>query len=137
MPKGIVRFFEGREGGVFVGDAPLKDTSVGTPVELDIGTAIDVAVSMTGSGEDQEPGLLSLLTRRVYLPIEMHITNAKALPVSVEIRQGKMQPSEIWSVTGASRAPKRKSGDYVWRFTVPANGAQALSYKIATRIEDY
>ena len=135
LPGGIVRFFDAQDG-LFAGDARIKDSGVGAPVELTIAKSIDVGVGITGPDEEPQTGMLSLLTRRAYLPVALRITNAKPVPVSMEIRQGKIDEAAFWRVTGASLAPSRKAGDYVWRFTVPANGERTLTYKIAMRSDE-
>jgi len=67
----------------------------------------------------------------MYIPMQLRVDNAKARPVSVEIRQGKVYDELVGlRVIDANLQPSRKSGDYVWRFTVPANGSQSLSYKV-------
>jgi hypothetical protein len=47
-----------------------------------------------------------------------------------------MTPSPDFKVIRASLKPARKAGDYVWRFTVPANGEQRLTYKIGMRLDE-
>jgi hypothetical protein len=135
LPSGIVRFFEESAArAVFVGDGRIKDSPVDTPIELRIGSAIDVA--LTVDNPDAEPPLnpLMLLTRRAYLPLHLRASNAKSRPVIVEIRQGPIEELEDMRVKGASVAPQRKFGDYMWRLTVPANGEATLSYKVGGKM---
>lgn len=139
LPGGTVRFFEAGPGGYsFVGEDHLKDTSVQTPVELKIAQSVDLGVALDGDPENAEPkpGLSGLLTRRAYLPMNLRVINDKPRAVTVEIRQGPLPGFQNWRVVGASLAPKRKAGDYVWRFEVPAGGERTLTYKVGGRIPD-
>jgi hypothetical protein len=134
LPAGTIRMFE-KFGAdtIYSGDDRLEDSPVNTPMEVSTGRAPDLRVVLDGNVEEptQSP---SRFSRRVSLPVELRIINAKTRPVTMEIRQGL-----LWSfeddqrVTGASLAPQRKAGDYVWRFIVPANGETRLSYKIIGR----
>ncbi len=136
-PGGTVRFFEvGPAGYSFVGEDRIKDTPVETPVELKIGKSVDLGVALDGEEAEPEVGFMSLLTHRAYLPVNLRVINDKARAVAVEIRQGPMSDFADWRVTGASLAPKRKAGDYVWRFDVPAGAERTLSYKLGGRIPD-
>ena len=140
LPAGLVRFFSGESGGVFVGDARIEDSAVGTPVEVSIGRATDLTLNMEGSAEDVQPTVLSLLTWRAYQPLSLRIDNAKSWPVTVEIRQGQLSEDLVGlRVVGANLRPQRKAGDYLWRLTVPANGTQLLKYKVGgrARLNDY
>ena len=130
LPGGLVRFFDTQTGGLFAGDARIADSAVGTPLEVSIGQATGLTIDMRGSDDELKPGRLSWLTHNLYIPMQLRIDNAKPRPVSVEIRQGKVYDDLVGlSVIDANLRPSRKYGDYVWRFTVPANGSQSLSYK--------
>jgi len=131
LPSGLVRLFEeSAASSLFAGEDRIKDSPVDTPIELRLGTALDVGLSI--DNKDEEPALtpLALLTRRVYLPLHLRASNAKARPVTVEIRQGPIEELEDMRVKGASLPTQRKFGDYMWRLTVPANGEATLSYKV-------
>lgn len=135
LPGGRVRIFDGREAGaLFAGEADIRDNPVGGPVEFAIGFARDLTLTPK-LPEDEEPQVkwLSLLTRRASLPMEMLIENEKSVPVEVEVRQGEMLELTDIRVKRASLAPQRKAGDYMWRITVPANGAAHLSYTVSGR----
>ena len=136
LPGGIVRVFDRNgDASLFAGEDSIEDTPIGVPSELTIGRSQDLLLAITG--EDPKPGLWSLLSRRIYLPMDMLITNAKSRPVLVEIRQGPMFQSSDLRIAGATVKPIRKAGDYLWRFTVPANGEQTLSYKLGVTVEDF
>ena len=136
LPGGIVRVFDRNgDASLFAGEDSIEDTPIGVPSELTIGRSQDLLLAITG--EEPKPGLWSLLSRHIYLPMDMLITNAKSRPVLVEIRQGPMFESSGLRIAGATLKPIRKAGDYLWRFTVPANGEQALSYKLGVSVEDF
>jgi len=138
LPAGRVRIFDGRDAGaVFAGEADIRDNPVGAPVEFAIGFARDLTLTPK-LPQDEEPQVnwLSLLTRRASLPMEMLIENGKSVPVDVEVRQGEMLELTDIRVKRASLAPERKAGDYMWRITVPANGAAHLSYVVSGRGPD-
>ena len=118
---------------MFAGDARLSDTPIGTPVELGIGYSMDLGFAIHDAPEEAQPGWLFALNRRVQLPLNFRIVNAKPGAVSVEVRQGPMMDLDNMRVTRASMAPQRKSGDYLWRFSIPAQATQVLSYTISGR----
>jgi hypothetical protein len=139
LPGGVVRIFA-RDGEqtVFAGDDSIDDTPVGVPSELQIARSPDILLAMPGDVDEPQPTLLSLLTRRVYRPIDLVITNGKSVPVPVEIRQGRMlDEADDVLVAGANLRPQRKAGDYMWRFIVPANGEQLLHYKVGGTLHRY
>ncbi len=134
LPAGQVRFFEqAATGAVFAGDARLGDSPVGTPVELVIGHSMDLGFTIDDAPEEAQPGWLFALNRRVQLPLNFRIVNSKPGAVSVEVRQGQLMDMDNMRVTRASMAPQRKSGDYLWRFSIPARATQVLSYTISGR----
>lgn len=144
LPGGIARFFE---DGVFVGDARLRDSPVGVPVELGIGRSNDLDLRILNveqadvSLDSIEPGpkdlLVALLTRRIYIPLSLRVVNAKPRPVTFELRQAPLAEFVDLRVKHASLRPQRKGGDYVWRLTVPANGEALLSYEVGGRVPSF
>ncbi|HEX6637799.1 MAG TPA: hypothetical protein VF033_09105 [Steroidobacteraceae bacterium] len=137
LPGGIVRFFErGAEGDTFIGENRIKNSPVNTPMEVRIGKSLGLGVDIQGDPDELQANLLSLFTRRAYLPLRLRVMNDKARAVTVEIRQGPMDQFEDLRVVGASLAPKRKAGDYLWRFEVPAGGEQTLTYRVGGRVPD-
>jgi hypothetical protein len=139
LPGGTVRFFEAGPGGYsFVGENHLKDTSTETPVELMIAKSVDLGVALDGDEDaaEQKVGLTGFLMRRAYLSVNLRVINDKPRAVTVEIRQGPVSDYQDWRVVGASLAPKRKAGDYVWRFEVPAGSERTLTYKVGGRVPD-
>ena len=80
---------------------------------------------------------IALLTRRVYLPLDLRIVNAKPHPVVFELRQGQLYEFADLRVKNASLKPQRKAGDYAWRLTVPAHGEATLHYEVGGKVQDY
>ena len=136
LPSGIVRVFEpGPSGLVFAGADKLRDTPVDTPVELTIGSAVDLALILDNANDEPAMNPLVLLTRRVSVPLHFRVENSKNTPVLFELRQGPIDELANLKVSGASRETQRKFGDYMWRFEVPANGEATLSYKLRGKID--
>jgi hypothetical protein len=127
LPAGRVRVFEpygGRE--VFAGEAEITDRPVGTSVELSIGLAR--GVTLTVASELDDDGLFE--GRRVTATTEHRIVNSKAVPIDIEIRHGV----EDWlspRVRRASRPPGRVRGDLAWRFVVPPGAEETLRYELS------
>jgi hypothetical protein len=135
LPGGIVRVFEiDNDRSMFEGEDTIEDTPVGVPSEITIGRSPDLFVATNFDADEPQVNLLSLLTRRASIPIDLRVTNGRSRAVTVEIRQGNMSGFEDLRVAGASLRPTRKAGDYAWRFTIPANGEQELHYKVSGRI---
>jgi len=142
LPAGRMRLFERpvdqpAAAAVFAGEAEIIDNPVGERIEFRTGIAQNLAITAK-LPEDEEPQVrwTSLLTRRVYLPVEFQIVNDKPIPVTIEMRQGPMYEFEELRVKQASLAPHRKAGDYAWRISIPAHGEARLSYVISGRPPD-
>jgi hypothetical protein len=132
-----VRFFEpGPAGLVFIGDDRVSDSAVGAPGEFTLGLANDLALFVDNVVEDEDDEvsigsrLMARLTRRVYLPVHLRVSSAKDVPVTFELRQAPIDQIDSFRVKGASLPTRRKAGDWMWRFTVPANGEATLSYEV-------
>jgi hypothetical protein len=143
LPSGKVRFFEsGLAGAIFTGDDRMPDTSVGAPAELLLGRANDLALSVDNVSDLNKPELSpgnvlrAFFKRRIYFPLQLRVSSAKNLPVTIEIRQGPIEEIEDFRVKGASRPTQRKAGDYLWRFAVPAHGEATLSYQVGGKMPD-
>lgn len=135
LPGGRVRIFEmTQDGPVFAGESDIRDSAVGAPTEFSIGFAQHVTLG-AAMDVDVEPRRTwnSLLTRRVHLPMDLIFDNDKPLPVEIEIRQGDLFDFVDTRIRGASQAPQRKAGDYMWRITIPAHGTARLQYTVSAR----
>lgn len=99
-------------------DAP-EDLPVGSPVELDIGKAVDVFVrteTRDRSSEDDPT------------PVEVEVINAKAEPAVIEI----VHPvyGQAVKVVSEDRPHVIRDGEPVWRLTAPPNGRTTLRYTV-------
>jgi len=133
LPSGDVRFFDvSEDGDVFAGEARMADKSVGLPVELKYASAIDLTMRIDidddprYSGEDNSD----------VADITFVVSNAKPLPVSMEIRQALDEDTANAKIVKANHRTTRKFGDYAWRFTVPANSTGDLTYRLLVPDED-
>ncbi|HET9863499.1 MAG TPA: hypothetical protein VFP37_08650 [Steroidobacteraceae bacterium] len=64
------------------------------------------------------------------LEVHLRVISAKDVPVTFELRQAPIDQIDSFRVKGASLPARRKAGDWMWRFTVAANGEAMLSYKV-------
>ena len=140
LPAGTVRFFEQTASGpVFIGGDRMHDTAAGAPVELLAGSATDLDFGIDNAAQVQDMDLsagamfMALLTRHIYLPVHLRVMNSKPVPVTFEVRQAPIDDMEDFRVKGASLPTRRKAGDWMWRFTVPAQGEATLSYQVGGR----
>jgi hypothetical protein len=121
MPGGVVRFFDPFGAGrIFAGEARLEDRPVGTPVELLIGLAPDVAAEVIEAAEPRE---------NTY-DLRVRLTNAKALMAPIEVRQQIEERFQLRPRIRVSNAPAARKDDYfVWKLRVPPGSEQWLSYR--------
>jgi hypothetical protein len=131
LPAGAVQVRQRAGGGVgrelLVGQVSLdRDVPTGEPFELTLGGDADVVVRREASLEP--PGSVRLGQARTQT-VGVTATNAKAVPVVVEIRC--VRPGRMaFSVARESQPHTLRSGDPVWRLTLPPGGEAALSYAV-------
>jgi hypothetical protein len=134
LPAGRVRVFEPYAGrDVFAGETEIADRPVGLPVELTIGRALNVTLTVTS--ELDGDGLRS--GQRVTATTEHRIVNFKAVPIDIEIRHGIENGWRSPRVRHASRSPGRKNGDLAWRFVVPPGTQETLRYELSAVAPGY
>lgn len=130
LPEGTLRMFEpGSSGDLFSGEGRLGDTAVGVPVEVPLAGAIDLYLDMDVDEVSQQNPFEGTQTH--IANAQVRISNAKGVPVDVEIRQYLHEFIANAKVSRASHRTLRKFGDYSWRVRVPANSAGTLSYRIS------
>ncbi len=80
-----MRVFEPRAGGeVFTGEARINDHPVGTPVEIEIAEALDLAAEFTLEDvEQEERGERDF----VRITASHRFVNNKSAPVNIEVRR--------------------------------------------------
>jgi hypothetical protein len=109
-------------GELFIGSAPMNDVAVDAPFELVAGQASDVQLS----------GRLvsnTLIGKRRRLSFSFEATNAKAVPVTAEVRAHNGGERGL-AFVAESQGHGRKGGDPVWTLPLPANGGAPLTYTI-------
>jgi hypothetical protein len=128
LPSGGVQIRQPRAaaGGrdLMVGEYALtRDVPVGEPFELSLGEASDITVSKTVTGikADGRGHVLRDLTVRA--------TNAKPYPVTLEIRHPRLS-APGFQVVAESQPHGLKSGDPLWRLSLPAQDAVDLTYTV-------
>ncbi len=115
LPAGAFAVSEAGPDGapVFIGQAGIKDTPVGLPLEIELGDAFSVQVmhevvenKRIGSGD-------AVRTQRV---VEIEVANRRPEPVTVELRQD-LQGSDV-RVLSESQPHALDRGAAVWRLTL-------------------
>lgn len=125
LPAGNVRFFDAAaDGDVFAGEARMGDKPVGLPVELAYAGAIDLTMRVDLDDDPEDAGTADVAD------VTIAVANAKPRPVSLEIRQALDEDTANAKIVKSNHRVTRKFGDYAWRFTVPANSAGDLTYRI-------
>jgi hypothetical protein len=122
-PGGLVDALQcGRE--LLIGEYPLdRDVPVGEPVELSLGAASDVTVSKTVTSITPDG------RGHVRRDLEVRASNAKPYAVVLEIRHPTLGAPRF-HVVAEAQPHGLKSGDPVWRLTVPAQGETVLAYTV-------
>lgn len=157
LPAGTVRVYmrDARGQPQFIGEDSIGHTPMGSSVSLGLGDAFDVKVQPVVEGRDRlttdewekaaswritqggapkvttvERGVTLWRTRMSY-----RITNAKAVPVTVEVAQDGLDNGwhdtrvSAESVKGEQQGADRR----VWHVTVPAHGEVKLTAQFDTR----
>lgn len=126
LPRGIVSIMEtGNGGAVLAGQDRLDDTPVGLPIELTLGTAMDVWVeprvteerTIEGGDHDEE-----------RISVEVRFGNDKPVPITLEYRQ----PSngEGFRIVSETRSHTLKEGEVRWTFRLRPGGRTVLRYSM-------
>lgn len=133
LPSGRVRFFEPYGATeVFAGEAQVEDKSVGLPVELAIGRALNIDLSVKTVNQDR--GLRSG-RRSVEVDAQLNIANSKSQPIVFEFRHALGGAWTDGHVSHSSRHAGKKYGDYAWRFTVQPEAREDLTYSLSALSE--
>lgn len=113
MPAGRVVLFEPLRGSLLLaGQGGVADYAIGDDVEFKVGSSPDVRVA-------KKP-IIKTSRKRSY---RLTLTNARAVPITAEI----LIPYELANIP---KGLVRKSGGWIWRTTVPANGEAGLDYEL-------
>jgi hypothetical protein len=133
LPQGQVSVFEPVDGvPMLAGETRVRDYAVGEEVEFEVGESPDVQVMLRRDlargakpDDDDDDNRKKHKPRRYGL----EITNARAVPVKVEIVLWVEEDQELKK---PSRKLGRKNGGYLWSALVPANGTATLRYRVKT-----
>ena len=126
LPRGTVSIMEAGAGGVVLaGQDRLDDTPVGLPLELELGTAMDVWIeprvteerTIERADHDEE-----------RISVEVRLGNDKPVPITLEYRQPAN--GEGFRIVGESRSHTLKEGDVRWTFRLRPGGRTVLRYSM-------
>jgi hypothetical protein len=135
LPEGAVHVSQQTSGGedLLLGEDEIDNSAAGVPVEVEVGESPAV-MDRTRVTEYAQKNLIlrSLLRRepltRVTAAVEHEITNARATPVIVEVRE--QSGSSDLRISRASQPWKKDRGVPTFRIEVPANASVTLSYRV-------
>jgi hypothetical protein len=126
LPYGRARFLEPYgDHDVFAGEAMIADKSVGLPVELAIGRALNVRLDFKSENADE--GTLRGQTR-LKVAAEVEVINGKSQPIVFEFRHALGGGWTDGKISDANRRPGKKYGDFAWRFTIEPDAREELHY---------
>jgi hypothetical protein len=126
MPAGFVSVSEtdAERPDVLIGRDAIKDTSIGLPIEIAAGKAMDVAVSWkvvetktVGSKRDE----------RERVTVEYVISNTKPVAIQFELQQGMQERLRIIS---ESQSHAVKPEGFVWSISLAAGEQKTLRYTV-------
>jgi hypothetical protein len=126
LPAGVVSVMErGERGAMLAGQDKIDDTPVGLPVDLTLGTAMDVWIEPRVTAEQTiEYGDHD----EARAAIEVRLGNDKPVPITLEYRQP--QQGENFRIVHESRAHTLKDGDMQWTFRLKPGERAVLRYSI-------
>lgn len=126
LPAGVVSVMEsGVRGAMLAGQDKIDDTPVGLPVDLVLGTAMDVWIEPRVTAEqtiehadhDEE-----------RVTIEVRLGNDKPVPITLEYRQPRM--GDNFRIVRESRSHTLKDGDMQWTFRMRPGERAVLRYSM-------
>lgn len=124
LPSGALSAIETAEGRpTFAGEQAVRDVAVGEPMDLVIGRAMDVRARPRLVEESR---LSKDRVRRTY---ELDLTNAKSVPVTVEIRHDPSAPR--FKVISEPQKHDIRQGQVAWRVRLAAGEQQTFRYAVA------
>ncbi|MET3666221.1 DUF4139 domain-containing protein [Caulobacter sp. 1776] len=123
LPSGSLSAMETVDGRpTFAGEQAVRDVAVGEPVDLVIGQAMDV---LARPRLVEEKRLSKSRVRRTY---EVDLSNAKTIPVTVELRQDPNLPT--FKVVAEPRKHDIRQGQIAWRIPLAAGQTSSFRYTI-------
>lgn len=128
LPAGQVRVFEPQAGGeVFSGEAEIRDSPVGLPVEIAIARALNLTASFTlEETRQQDEGKREF----VRISASHRFVNDKDATVRIEVRRPDDAAFTTPVVLRSNQRARRERGGLVWRFELPAGRELRLRYEL-------
>jgi hypothetical protein len=128
LPKGTIRVYmrDGSGEAKFIGENSIDHSPAGSEVAVKIGEAFDVTAQATVVSSE-----LTSNRKKTRYSMSYVFRNAKAVPVTVEFRQGGMWHDadvEKESIKGR----RIDSSTLGWSVPVPANGETVLTFTVVT-----
>lgn len=134
LPAGTIQVYQADSSGrvQLIGEASNDHTAPGRDLRLQTGDAFDVTAERVQTDFNQEqlpPVRRGMPARqRVTAAYRVTITNAKATPVTVDVREARFG---TWKITESSvPAEKLSSTEMRFRLSVPAGGEATLTYTV-------
>jgi hypothetical protein len=131
LPAGVIRVYVDDAAGEprFIGEDRVGHTPAGSDIVITTGAAFDVTVQPRIVQQDsvQRGRGRSPLTR---YQMEYTVRNARAQPVTVEIRQ--IELGALTEVSEQSIEAERRGDSLIWLVPVPANGEARLTATVLT-----
>lgn len=123
LPSGALSAMESVDGQpTFAGEQAVRDVAVGEPLDLVIGQAMDILARPRLVTEQR---LAKGRIRRTY---EIDLSNAKTIPVTVEVRQNPNLPT--FKVVAEAQKHDIRQGMVAWRMSLDPNQSRTFSYAI-------
>lgn len=128
LPAGSIAVFEPASDGseVFAGQDSVRDISVGLPIEVTMGRAMNIRVaprlvesSSSGHGRDTV----------VTDSWDIDLANDKPAPITLELRQDLYRGEA--RITSESRAHTESFGRAVWTFALASGDSAELRYTVS------
>jgi hypothetical protein len=128
LPGGAVTLYEPRTGGEpsLAGQATMKDTPVGLPVEWTIGRSNAVTVAAT-QGDITTRQRAGLYFDRSQVTLTVRNAGGQTAPVEIRLLQSNLK------ILNESQPHTRDNAFALWTLQVPAGGEATLSYRTEQR----
>ena len=126
LPAGVVSVMKpGGPAAMLAGQDKIEDTPVGLPVELELGTAMDIWIEPRIT-EDRRIVVEDHHEQRVA--VEVRLGNDKPVPITLEYRQP--QRGENFRIVSESRSHTLKDGNIQWTFRLRSGERAVLRYSM-------
>lgn len=126
LPAGVVSVMEtGSTGAMLAGQDQIDDIPVGLPVELELGTAMDVWIEPRVT-EERTIEMADHDEERVS--VEVRLGNDKPVPITLEYRQPNA--GEGFRIVSENRSHTLKNGGPQWTFRLRPGGRAVLRYSM-------